>query len=60
MKLACLWRLALWRHTPRKVASVPHIPLLAENNVRKGFFEHEQISSDGTDGGTSRARSPGR
>ncbi len=32
-----------WRSTPRKVASVPHIPLLAENNTRKGFFEHDQF-----------------
>ena len=27
--------------TPPKVAEVPFIPMLAENNVRKGFFEHE-------------------
>ncbi len=32
-----------WRHTPRKVAHVPHIPMLREDNVRKGFFEHEQF-----------------
>jgi integrase len=32
-----------WRHTPRKVANVPYIPLLNEDNVRKGFFEHEQF-----------------
>jgi len=31
------------KHTPRKVASVPYIPLLEENNVRKGFFEHDQF-----------------
>jgi len=27
--------------TPAKVAAVPFIPMLAENNVRKGFFEHD-------------------
>ena len=27
--------------TPPKVGMVPFIPMLAENNVRKGFFEHE-------------------
>lgn len=27
--------------TPPRVASVPFIPMLEENNVRKGFFEHE-------------------
>jgi hypothetical protein len=26
--------------TPPKVALVPHIPMLEENHVRKGFFEH--------------------
>lgn len=30
------------KHTPPKVARVPHIPMLEENNVRKGFFEHEE------------------
>jgi integrase len=28
------------KQTPPKVDRVPHISLLAENNVRKGFFEH--------------------
>jgi integrase len=27
--------------TPPKVGTVPHVPMLKENNVRKGFFEHE-------------------
>ncbi len=27
--------------TPPKVGAVPFFPMLAENNVRKGFFEHE-------------------
>jgi integrase len=31
------------KHTPPKVVRVPHIPMLEENNVRKGFFEHDEF-----------------
>ena len=31
------------RCTPPKVAQVPYIPMLRENNVRKGFFEYEDF-----------------
>jgi integrase len=31
------------RHTPPKVARVVYVPMLEENNVRKGFFEHGEF-----------------
>jgi integrase len=31
------------RCTPAKVAHVPYIPMLKEDNVREGFFEHEDF-----------------
>ncbi len=30
------------KHTPPKISRLPHIPMLEENNVRKGFFEHDE------------------
>lgn len=31
------------QHTPPLVDRVPHIPMLKENNTRKGFFEHDEF-----------------
>lgn len=31
--------------TPPKVDRVPHIPMLKENNIRKGFFEHSDFTT---------------
>lgn len=31
--------------TPPKVDRVPHIPMLKENNIRKGFFEHSDFTA---------------
>lgn len=42
-ELACLRRMFNLGRKYGKVGSVPSITMLAEKNVRKGFFEHEQF-----------------
>ena len=44
LELAALKRMLIMgaRQTPPKVNRVPFIPMLEENNTRKGFFENEQ------------------
>ncbi len=44
-ELGCLKRMfrLAFQHTPPKVVRIPHIPMLEENNIRSGFFEHEDF-----------------
>jgi integrase len=44
-ELDCLRRMMVLgtRQTPQKVAKIPHFPKLAEDNVREGFFDHEEF-----------------
>jgi len=46
-ELAALKRMLIMgaRSTPPKVDRVPFIPMLKENNVRQGFFEHPEYSA---------------
>jgi hypothetical protein len=44
-EMDCLHRMMVLglRQTPPKVTHIPHFPKLAENNVREGFFEHDEF-----------------
>lgn len=44
-EMDCLHRMMVLglRQTPPKVTHIPHFPKLAEDNVREGFFEHDEF-----------------
>jgi integrase len=44
-ELDCLHRMMVLgtRQTPQKVGRIPHFPKLTEDNVREGFFDHEEF-----------------
>jgi integrase len=44
-ELDCLHRMMVLgaRQSPPKVLNIPHFPKLTENNVREGFFEHDEF-----------------